>query len=99
MLFDLNGNTYQIKFYRIYPATIAELFIKDGEIFQSLGIEGVSKCNPKDKFEKSKGRKIALAKLLNIIDNSHRGDIGMGVILGKETRTRIWEIYFKEHKK
>jgi hypothetical protein len=100
MLFDLNGNTYQVKFARDNrlpkPTTTAELFIKDGNEFKSLNIKGHAFCNPKDKFEKSKGRKIALASLLRTHLFKHGETLFSAT---KEDKTKIWEIYFKEHKK
>lgn len=97
MLFDLNGNTYQVKFFRANPSTVAELWIKDGENFQYLYLSGESHCNPKDRFEKSKGRKIALANLLKEL--SRKAINYTGNEITKEDRAKIWEIYFKEHKK
>jgi len=100
MLFDLNGNTYQVKFSRTMnsdspkPLTIADLLIKDGDEFVHLFINGLAKCNPKDKFEKSKGRKMALRNLISKLTPSR-----FKYELTKEDKTMIWEIYFKEHKK
>lgn len=100
MLFDLNGNTYQVKFFRnnlllvSSRATIAELWIKDGDGQSIMLLSAESYCNPKDRFEKSKGRKIALAKLLK-----DAGKKAVFLRLSKEDRAKIWEIYFKEHKK
>lgn len=95
MLFDLNGNTYRMAFSRAGNTTRAILSIKDGDIFQDLH-HADSICSEKDRFEKSKGRKVALARLLNDLDMNY------GILikpLSKEDRTKIWEIYFKEHKK
>jgi hypothetical protein len=49
-----------------------------------------SLCNPKDRFVKSTGRKLALARLLKETQELN---------LSREDRVKIWEIYFKEHKK
>jgi hypothetical protein len=97
MLFDLNGEEFQVKFSRTGTITHAELLAKSNNEFSYTGISGISYCNPKDRFEKSKGRKIALAKLLNAM-LEYEPQLGV-LNLGKEQRTKIWEIYFKEHKK
>ena len=98
MLFDLNGNTYQVRFFRRNlddkRITIADLLIKDSEEFTHLLVNGMSICSPKDRFEKSKGRKVALAKLIKLLTVRL-----IGYELTKEDRACIWEIYFKEHKK
>jgi hypothetical protein len=98
MLFDLNGQEFQVKFSRTGTTTHAELLaFDDNGKFSYTGISGISYCNPKDRFEKSKGRKIALAKLLNAMVEY---EPQLGVLnLGKKQRAKIWEIYFKEHKK
>lgn len=98
MLFDLNGNQFQVKFSRTGTVTYADLYQNKPDIgFDCLNIVGIAQCNPKDRFEKSKGRKIALAKLLKAMIEY---EPQLGVLnLGKEQRANIWEIYFKEHKK
>lgn len=96
MLFDLNGYRYMVKFKRYGTTTIAELYtIWNNNIdYNYTNLYTEAKCNPKDRFEKSKGRKVALAKLLDKLTVNL-----VGVEVTKEDRTRIWEIYFKEHKK
>lgn len=57
-----------------------------------------SKCHPNDNFDKSKGRKVALAKLLKHV-NSDKALLGMTHKLSKIKRRQIWNIYFQEHRK
>jgi hypothetical protein len=91
MLFDLNGNKYKVKFYRIQTSTFAALeqWIPSLNTYMAINI-CASLCNPKDKFVKSTGRKVALARVLHETPELQ---------LTKEDRARIWETYFKEHKK
>jgi hypothetical protein len=93
MLFDLNGEKFKVSFYRNNNnrrMTIAEM--ENLSIPSRYHVLGLSFCNPKDRFEKSKGRKIALTKLLIAMTEYNYS-------VTKEDRARIWEIYFKEHKK
>lgn len=91
MIFDLNGNKYKVSFYRIKTTTFAKLYkwIEELKTYMEINL-CAALCNPKDRFEKSKGRKIALARLLSETKE---------LSLSKEDRAKIWEIYFKEHKK
>jgi hypothetical protein len=101
MLFDLNGSKFMVKFRRNLNVTDADLFYENTNLdgdkeFIHSGLVGTAMCSPKDRFEKSKGRKVALAKLIckmNIRNNVY------SIPFTKEDRTRIWEIYFREHKK
>lgn len=91
MLFDLNGNKYKVKFYRNDRTTFAELqqYINELNTFMNINLVAAL-CNPKDRFKKSTGRKIAFARLLKETQELN---------LSREQKTRLWEIYFMEHKK
>lgn len=103
MFFEINNTLYAVKFRRSGTATEAELCnVAVGEKRMELdetNIKGIAYCNPKDRFEKSKGRKVALAKLLNqmhqfFVEGSHP-DFNMT----KDIREQIWASYFVNHKK
>lgn len=87
MLIKLNDLNFEIRFYRQFPYTWAELWDSD------IILVGEARCSDKDRFEKSKSRKIALAKLLQKMGKSEHFSIT------KEDRTNIWNKYFEEHKK
>src|SRR6185369_3540961 len=101
MLFELNGAKFMVKFSRVGTNTFAELWQEKPDIgFDCLNIMGISYCNPKDRFEKSKGRKIALKKLLNEMNVFAIEDDRLNYLNNsREQRAEIWKIYFKEHKK
>jgi hypothetical protein len=91
MLFDLNGSKYMVKFKRQQTTTFAYLFKYINETIKFFPMNlAASLCNPKDRFVKSTGRKLALARLLKETQELN---------LSREDRVKIWEIYFKEHKK
>lgn len=99
MYFELNGKTYRVKFYRSNTFTFAELWtIENGEL-DFPGLMGIAKLNPKDRFVKKIGRKVALASLLNRMEQVSAGNTEPEFILSYEDRKNIWEIYFKTHKK
>lgn len=99
MIFDLNGSKYMVKFFRstnkvtkeFKPTTFAKLykFVNELNTWMEINLTAAL-CNPKDNYSKSKGRKLALHRLLSETQE---------LDLSKENRTRIWEIYFKEHRK
>jgi hypothetical protein len=103
MLFDLNGNKFMVKFSRAGTTTFAELWMYRNITldYDCLNILGIAECSPKDIFEKSKGRKVALAKLFIQMNEFYKEEPAEYWSLGnnKEDRAKIWEIYFKEHKK
>jgi hypothetical protein len=101
MLFDLNGSKFMVKFSRINAKTFAELWQYDEilKFWDCLNIMGIAERSMKDRFEKSKGRKIALKKLFQRMNVFAFEDNNSVLSNTKEQRTKIWEIYFKEHKK
>lgn len=95
MFFELENKTYCVKFYRTGTTTVAELFqVEAGEML-SLEIYGIARPYHTDRFEKSKGRKIALADL--IWQTWGLGDGGYEI--SKEQRKMIWDKYFERHNK
>lgn len=99
MFVEINGKTYLVKFRREGTTTFALLFRveKDEGLVPLMGV-GVASLYFKDRFEKAKGRKVALADLLwkySIPDSE--GEIPEGI--DKETREKIWIEYFKQFKK
>jgi hypothetical protein len=102
MFFELNGKTYGVKFSRNGTSTYAELIRVDDAIgIDNTNITGQAHLFYKDRFEKSKGRKVALASLLNKVQEFYNEnpkeypDYNMT----EEVRKMIWEIYFKTHRK
>ena len=100
MFFELNGKTYGVKFSRAGTTTFANLFVvgESGELLPT-NIEGTAVLYYKDKFEKSKGRKIALADLLLQIQTPIEDAEFIPEGLTKEDREKIWKKYFEKHKK
>lgn len=101
MYFELNKQTYQIKFYREGTTTSAELFevskTPEGEnAIMHTGIAGIASLHFSDRFVKKVGRVVALTKLLEILSDH---DTDYGRVLSREDRKTIWEAYFKTHKK
>jgi hypothetical protein len=95
MLFNLKDYQLMVKFKRVNTSTFAFLYESDADgVYHEMALWGESHCNPKDKFVKSTGRKKALARLLSKIDSNT-----FAFNLTKEDRKKIWDIYFKEHKK
>lgn len=101
MLFALNGSKLGVKFYRNGTTTTAELIHFDESFndYMITNIKGISYCNPKDRFEKSKGRKIALAKLLKKMNEFATEGSYEKYGTDKEQRAEIWNIYFSQHNK
>lgn len=101
MLFDLNGSKFMVRFSRSGIFTFAELWQYNDNLgeYDCLNILGVAECSKKDRFERSKGRKVALAKLFNSMNEFAEEEPSQYDYVDKENRARIWEIYFKEHKK
>lgn len=100
MYFELDGKTYRIRFMRNGTTTFAELWVlqKDGEL-DFPGLMGIATLHPNDIFVKKIGRKVALASLLNRMEEVSAGDTEPEFILSHEDRKNIWEAYFKTHKK
>lgn len=99
MYFEIRGVTYQVRFHREGTTTFAQLFQvqSDGTLVKLEG-EGIATLYYTDRFEKSKGRKEALADLLwkySVPDVE--GEIPEG--LDKEDRQKIWTEYFLHFKK
>lgn len=55
------------------------------------GLLGTAFCSEKDRFEKSKGRKVAFSNLLDVISESQ--EFGP---LSKEDRKELWRQYFSQ---
>jgi len=100
MIIVLENVKYAVQFNRRNNGTAGELFhepgttthaelykVLDGNSLEYLNAHASAYLHPNDRFSKSKGRKIALAKLLKI----------MG--LNKEQRTFVWQVYFEKHNK
>lgn len=99
MRFELEDFTYEVKFTRAGTTTYAILWKEVlHNTWDCTNIVGESHCNPKDRFEKGKGRKIALAKLLKRMNEVSAGDSIPEFNLTKEIRQTIWTEYFKHHK-
>lgn len=97
MFFELRGVTYQIRFSRTGTTTFAHLFRveNDGTLHEMEGV-GIAELFHTDRFEKAKGRKVAVADLLwkySVPDSE--GEIPEG--LSKEDREEIWKKYFEQH--
>lgn len=103
MFFELEGNTYRIKFYRMGKNTIAELFQVDAQAGEdvpgmtSLGVYGVASVYHTDTFVKKVGRKVALSNLLAGLSDPESP--AAPLFLNKEDREMIWAKYFESHKK
>lgn len=99
MFFELNGKTYGVKFHREGTTTLASLFVVgEGGELTATTVQGIAVLHHNDRFEKSKGRKVALADLLyDISIPDEEGPVPQG--LTKEDRAKIWEEYFKKHNK
>jgi len=99
MFFDLNGKTYSVRFSRLNTTTLASLsVVKENGTLVETGIQGTATLYHTDRFEKSKGRKVALADLLWQVERpDDEGVIPEG--LSKEDKTKIWDEYFKNHRK
>lgn len=96
MYFELDNKTFCVKFYRTGTTTIAELFeVGSDNKMTSTGVYGIARVYHTDRFEKSKGRKIALADL--IWQRWGLGDGGYEI--SKEQRKMLWDKYFERHNK
>lgn len=99
MFFEYNGKTYCVKFKREGTTTFATLFIvdeKDGLI--PANVSGVAVLYYKDKFQKSKGRKVALSDVLYQLSTPDPDGIFPNG-LSKEDKAAIWQEYFKRFNK
>ncbi len=92
MFFEIDNETYGVKFSRVGYRTFAELMKvkKNGELSHT-NIVGECALYYKDTFVPEVGRKIALT---NLIEN-----IVKKIKLEKADRAKIWEEYFREYKK
>ncbi len=102
MFFELNGKTYGVKFSRHEKSTYAELKkVNETSGLDTTGILSIAKPYYTDRFEKSKGRKEALAGLLDDMQQFHdeNPERYPDYNMTKEVRTMIWETYFKTHRK
>ncbi len=100
MFFELNNTTYGVKFTREGTTTLATLYkvLETGELVET-NVVGKAILYYKDKFEKAKGRKIALADLLWQVRVPDEESEILPEGLTKEDRAKIWEIYFETHKR
>lgn len=99
MLVELSNQLYQIKFERRQNEYRAFLFKaknvdggQDRPQFTYAGFVGSSYCHPNDQFRRATGRKLALARLIELMSGGY-------LELDKEDRRKIWNIYFETHKK
>lgn len=113
MFISVNDKTWAVKFSRQGTTTLADLFRVTDEGLVATGIQGVAKVYYTDRFEKSQGRKEALANLLDKVsihyqevldDDGYLVDIvpvypDTPLVLNKEMRTQIWDQYFQSHRK
>lgn len=103
MFFEINNTLYAVKFRRSGTTTEAELCnVVVGEKRTELdetNIKGIAHCSPKDRFEKSKGRKVALAKLLKQMHQFFIEGAEPEFNMTKDVRQRIWNCYFETHRK
>lgn len=97
MYFELENKTYCVKFYRQNTTTFAELLAVTDEGLSYTGLIAFAILHPNDRFEKSKGRKVALAYLLEILSD-HNTESPFNP-LKKEQRQYIWQKYFERHNK
>lgn len=96
--FKKKGVTYGIKIEREQNTTLAHLVEVDSERgIVHLGIMGIAYLHPNDKMVKRIGRKLAIARLMQIISNSKAGkrlrqemNITDGPVLTKKERENIW---------
>lgn len=98
MFFELDGKTYRVKFQLEGTTTIAELYKvnSDGKLVDT-GLFGMAVLYYKDIFSKSKGRKEALADLLDMMEQVFSTILEIN--FNKTVRQSIWEEYFKTYKK
>ncbi len=100
MFFEIDGKTYRVKFSRTDTTTYANLIrVEPDAGLVETNIVGIASLYHKDKFVKSTGRKIALAHLLERMNEISAGDTEPEFTLTREDRANIWAEYFKTHKK
>lgn len=101
MKFRVNDTDYMVKFSRINHNTFAELWeLKDAvEDYVCLNILAIAELGKKDKFVKSTGRKVALAKLFKLMNHFAHAESNPKLAVTKEQRTAIWNLYFEMHRK
>lgn len=99
MFFEIGGKTFRVKFLRVGRTYMAELQLVTKEGIISTKFVGTARCDSRDKFVKSTGRKIALADLLWQISPVDQESEILPEGLSKEDREKIWAEYFKNHKK
>lgn len=102
MRFDLNNRKFMIKFYPKNPIFYAELWIFDDDTkyWNCLDVVGKAECSNKDSFDKSKGRKLAIARMFKEMNNFVFEQDAEYTLNTKEWRKKFWEeTYFKECKK
>lgn len=97
MFFELHGKTYKVRFYRIDNMTFAELHLVKEDDIVFTGLDGVAVRNPKDREDRGKGRKVALADLLNNMTDVFSTIAGLEIT--KADREAIWSTYFETHRK
>jgi hypothetical protein len=99
MFFEHDGKTYGVKFRREGTTTFAKLFVVDesGKL-SDLGVEGIAFLYHTDRFEKGKGRKVALADLMSEMNSAEYDGTDVPIVT-KETREKIWTKYFETHNK
>ena len=96
----LGKRTYGVKFSRNGTSTRAELIRVDNLTgLDPTGLVGDAHLHYKDRFVKSTGRKVALTNLIIRMQEVSAGDTEPEFVLTKEDRAKIWETYFKYHKK
>lgn len=97
--FQKSNVTYAVRFNREGTSTFAALYEVD-PVAGLVDVEVIGEAHlyHTDQYEKSKGRKVALADLLYQLSVADpEGAIPEG--LNKEDRENIWQEYFKNHKK
>jgi hypothetical protein len=99
MFFDIDGKRYGVKFSRNGTTTYAELVKVQEWGLDYPGLVGIATLHPRDRFVKKTGRKVALAGLLYRMNEVSAGDTEPEFNLTKEDRAKIWEEYFRSHKK
>lgn len=100
MFFELKGKTYHVKFRREGTTTFAKLFVvnETGKM-EDTEIEGKAVLYHTDRFNKSTGRKTALADLLWIISIPDEDGVIPEGITKEEREKVIWKAYFEIHRK
>jgi|SRR5690349_11134070 len=100
MFFELDNVTYGVKFSRNGTTTYADLVKIDDEIgLDFTGLVGIATLHKNDRFVKSTGRKVALAHLLDRMNEVSAGDEKPEFSLSKQDRAAIWAKYFETHRK